>query len=50
VEADDGTRLKVVTAAGDEFPEGALVGLDFSPRDLNLFELEAKATLCYGVE
>jgi hypothetical protein len=39
-----------VTAAGDEFPEGAAVGLDFAPRDLYLFHPESTATLCHGID
>jgi multiple sugar transport system ATP-binding protein len=50
VETADGTRVKAVTAAGDEFPEGAAVGLQFAARDLYLFHPESKATLCHGVE
>lgn len=49
VETTDGTRVKVVTAAGEEFAEGAAVGLDFTLCDLYLFQPETKATLCYGV-
>ena len=49
VETADGTRVKAVTAAGEEFPEGAAVGLDFASRDLYLFHTESKATLCYGI-
>jgi multiple sugar transport system ATP-binding protein len=49
VETAHGTRVKVVTAAGEEFPEGASVGLDLDPRDLFLFQPEARTTLCYGI-
>jgi multiple sugar transport system ATP-binding protein len=50
VETADGTRVKVVTAAGEEFPEGAAVGLSFAPRDLYLFEVEAGRAVCAGIE
>jgi TOBE domain len=50
VEAADGTRVKAVTAAGEEFPEGAVVGLDLSPRDLFLFQPDTRATLCFGTD
>jgi multiple sugar transport system ATP-binding protein len=50
VETADGTRVKAVTPAGEEFPEGEQVGLAFELRDLYLFDLESKAGLCYGVE
>ena len=50
VETTDGVRVKTVTAAGEEFPEGASVGLDFAPRDLYLFQPEARTTLCYGID
>ena len=50
VEVADGTRVKVVTAAGEDCPEGSAVGLDFSPRDLYLFELEAGTTVCAGID
>jgi ABC-type sugar transport system ATPase subunit len=50
VEAADGTRVKVVTAAAEEFPEGALVGLDFGPSDLYLFHTESNGTICYGID
>jgi ABC-type sugar transport system ATPase subunit len=49
VETADGTRLRVVTTAGEEFPEGAVVGLEFGPSDLHLFHGESKAAICYGV-
>jgi ABC-type sugar transport system ATPase subunit len=50
VETADGTRIKAVTAAGEEFSEGATVGMDIAPRDLYLFQPESKATLCYGID
>jgi multiple sugar transport system ATP-binding protein len=49
VETTDGVRVKVVTATGEGFPEGAMVGLDFAPDDLYLFQMESKATLCCGI-
>jgi multiple sugar transport system ATP-binding protein len=50
VETVDGTRVKVVTAAGEAFPEGAAVGLDFVPPDLYLFHAESRGTICYGID
>jgi multiple sugar transport system ATP-binding protein len=50
VETADGTRVKVVTAAGEAFPEGAVVGLDFGPRDLYLFHVGSRGTICYGID
>jgi multiple sugar transport system ATP-binding protein len=50
VETEDGTRVKVVTSAGDAFPEGAVVGLDFGPPDLYLFHTESRGTVCYGID
>jgi ABC-type sugar transport system ATPase subunit len=49
VETADGARLKVVTAAGEEFPERAVVGLAFGPLDLYLFHAESKETICHGI-
>ena len=50
VETADGTRVKVVTAAGEGFPEGAVVGLDFGPLDLYLFHAESRGIICYGID
>jgi multiple sugar transport system ATP-binding protein len=50
VETESGVRVKGVTAAGEEFPEGAAVGLELAPRDLYLFHPESKATLCAGLD
>jgi multiple sugar transport system ATP-binding protein len=50
VETAGGTRIKTVTAAGEEFPEGATAGLDVAPRDLYLFQPESRTTLCYGID
>jgi multiple sugar transport system ATP-binding protein len=44
-----GVRIKAVTPSGQEFPEGAAVTLQFSPRDLYLFHPESNATLCHGI-
>jgi len=49
VQTADGVRVKAVTAAAEEFPEGAQVGLDIEPRDLYLFQPETGATLCFGL-
>jgi multiple sugar transport system ATP-binding protein len=50
VETADGTRIKVVTAAGDDFPEGSAVGLDVQPSQMLLFDLETKKSFCYGTD
>jgi len=49
VEVGDGLRVKVVTRAGEEFPEGASVGLAFEPQDVCFFDPGSKATICHGV-
>jgi ABC-type sugar transport system ATPase subunit len=38
VETPDGTRVKVVTAAGDEFREGTAVALGIQPEFMHLFD------------
>ena len=50
VETESGARVKAVTAAGEEFPEGAPVGLELAPRDLYLFHPESKTTVCAGLD
>ena len=50
VELTEGTRVKVVTAAKEEFPEGSQVGLAFGPHDLYLFGDESKETICCGID
>ena len=45
----NGTQVKVVMAAGEEFPEGAAVGLDFAPADLHLFHPESGEAVCHGI-
>jgi multiple sugar transport system ATP-binding protein len=49
VDTVDGMRLKAVTAGGQEFPEGAAVGLDWGPSDLFLFHPESEETICFGI-
>ena len=49
VEMADGTRVKVVTAAAEEFPEGVAVGIDFALPDLYLFQMESREAVSYGV-
>ena len=49
VVTDDGTRVKAVTPAGEEFPEETVVTLDVAPGDLYLFNPDSKLTLCHGV-
>jgi multiple sugar transport system ATP-binding protein len=50
VQIASGERIKAVTASGDEFPEGAPVVVDVAPRDVYLFHLESKTTLCHGID
>jgi len=50
VETADGTRVKVVTAAGEGFPNGAVVGLDLGPPDLYLFHAESKERTRYRID
>jgi multiple sugar transport system ATP-binding protein len=49
VVTDDGTRVKAVTPAGEEFPEGTAVTLDVTPGDVHLFSPDSKLALCHGV-
>ena len=50
VETDDGTRVKVVTVAGEEFPENSAAALDFDASDLLVFTSDDLGVgLCYGV-
>ncbi len=49
VDTGDGTRVKAVTSVGEQFPEGAVVGLDFGLPDLYLFHSESKETICSGI-
>jgi ABC-type sugar transport system ATPase subunit len=49
VQAADGTHVKVVTAAQEEYAEGAQVALDFLPENAYLFHPDSKAASCYGL-
>ena len=49
VEMPNGTQVKVVAAEGEEFPEGAAVGLAFAPADLHLFHPESGEAVCHGI-
>jgi multiple sugar transport system ATP-binding protein len=49
VEMANGTQVKVVAAAGEEFPERAAVALDFAPADLYLFHPESGEAICHGI-
>jgi multiple sugar transport system ATP-binding protein len=42
-------HVRLLTPSGQDFPEGAPVGLDISPADVYLFHQESKATLCDGI-
>ena len=50
VQVADGTRLKLVTASGEEFGEGAEVGLEIAPGDLYLFDADSGQALCERVD
>jgi ABC-type sugar transport system ATPase subunit len=50
VEVTEGTQVKVLTTATEEFPEGVQLGLAFEPRDLYLFSWESKRTICCGID
>ena len=45
VETADGTRVRVVTGAGEEFPEGAAVGIEIALEGLYLFEARSRIAL-----
>jgi len=49
VETGDGTRVKVVTSAAEEFSEGAMVGLEVEAGHLYLFQGDVGATLRCGI-
>jgi multiple sugar transport system ATP-binding protein len=49
VDAFDGTRVKVVSGSGQEFSEGAEVGIELNSSDLYLFDVESRATLSFGI-
>jgi hypothetical protein len=49
VEMANGTQVKVVAAAGEEFPERAAVGLEFALADLHLFHPESREAVCHGI-
>ena len=50
VETTDGTRVRVVTAASEESPEGEVVALDVVLSELYLFDCRSRNVLCYGVD
>jgi len=49
VETDNGIRVKVITEAGSDFPEGAAVGLEAEASDLYLFHPDSGAVLLSGI-
>jgi ABC-type sugar transport system ATPase subunit len=49
VEVADGTRVRAVMKGGEEFAEGFVVGVDFPPRDLYLFNTESSRVICHGM-
>ena len=49
IQTADGTKVKVISESGQEFPEGSKVGLEFEAKDLYLFHLDSKETICYGI-
>jgi multiple sugar transport system ATP-binding protein len=48
VETDDGVRVKVVTGAGERFPEGAAVGLEVEASELYVFHPDSGVVLLSG--
>jgi multiple sugar transport system ATP-binding protein len=50
VHVADGTRVKLVTASGEDFGEGAEVGLEIAPSDLYLFDGESGEALCERID
>jgi ABC-type sugar transport system ATPase subunit len=50
VETTDGTRVKVLTRVGEEFPEGAAVGIDFLRTDLYLFHSQLGVSLSDSID
>ncbi|HUM14115.1 MAG TPA: ABC transporter ATP-binding protein [Candidatus Nitrosotalea sp.] len=50
VETADGTRVKVVSGAVDEFQESAVVGLELERRELYLFNSDSRTAICYGID
>jgi multiple sugar transport system ATP-binding protein len=49
VKTDSGTQVKVITGAGEGFPEGATVGLEVDACDLYLFHPETGSMLLCGI-
>ena len=49
VKTDNGMRVKVVTRAGERFPEGSAVGLEVEACDLYLFHPDSGETLLCGI-
>ena len=49
VKTDSGTQVKVITGAGEGFPEGAAVGLEVDACDLYLFHPETGSMLLRGI-
>ena len=50
VDTADGTRVKVVTAAGEEFPEGTTIALAIPPGDVYLFQPESTRVVLNGID
>jgi multiple sugar transport system ATP-binding protein len=49
VETEDGTRIRVVTAASEQIPEGGRVWLEFKAETVHIFELTTGVTVALGV-
>jgi multiple sugar transport system ATP-binding protein len=45
VETADGTRVRLVAVAAEEFAEGAKAGIEFSPDDVHLFQSKLRTAL-----
>jgi multiple sugar transport system ATP-binding protein len=50
VETAHGTQVKVVTGSGEEFAEGAVVGVEFAARDLYLFSAASGNVVSCGID
>jgi multiple sugar transport system ATP-binding protein len=50
LEVADKTRVKAVTASGQDYPEGAVVGLSFASSELYVFHSESRMSLCCGID
>ena len=50
VETVGGGRVKAVSSASSDLPEGAAVLLEFSPQDVYVFHPDSTSTSCFGID